>query len=361
MFDDFDIVAKMFAAAQRIGACSRWLVAAGLPLVFASGCPQIASDFTKGDAPFDTEGSGGSSESLGGAGGTTPNLNLDTAAASGGSEANSSTSQSATDAGTGGSGGSSDGETSTSTNTATTAKATSSTATTSSATSSETTISNTTTSSTTTSGSTTGGDSCTDEICDGLDNDCSGEADDGQVCGWEAGCEGFEIDGHGYMFCARPTSVGEAESECSTQGMNLVQIDSEAENEKLVAAADQRWNSEGGSGGNFGGGNSNGNWGSWGGPGQEQQQPAFWTGGSDADSANDWIWTGSGTPFWEGASNGEPVADAYTNWGAGRPNDSNDSPEDCAAVYFREGDDGEVGTWNDLPCADPYPFICESP
>lgn len=150
----------------------------------------------------------------------------------------------------------------------------------------------------------------------------------------------------------------EARSRCSDQGMGLVQIDSDEENEELVLEADARWNSDGGTGGNSDGG-------SWGGTrtggSGEAQQPAFWTGGSDKGSEGHWTWEGSGDAFWEGDGDGEPVGDAYANWGAGRPNEANDTPENCAAVYFREGEDGEIGTWNDLECGDGYPFICESP
>lgn len=341
-------------------ARSLWLLAAGLPLVFVSGCPQLASDdFTK--APFDSEDSGASggsdAEGAGGAGGTTPSLAF-TVTSAGGSETAASTSQGGTDPGTGGSESTADAATSTTSET-TTSESTTSDATTSETTTSETTTSETTTSDTTTDGGTTGGDTCIEEteICDGLDNDCDDEVDE-EVCGRDSGCEGFAIGGHGYMFCGRPLSVDEALVECSSQGMNLVQINSAAENEALVAAADAHWNSEGGTGGTNDGG---GTWGGTrsGGPGQEQQ-PAFWTGGSDENSES-WIWTGSGTAFWEGGSDGMAIGDAYSNWGPGRPNEANDTPEDCAAVYFRQGEDGEIGTWNDLECGDGYPFICESP
>ncbi|HEY6726408.1 MAG TPA: C-type lectin domain-containing protein [Polyangiaceae bacterium] len=326
---------------------SLWLLAAGLPLLFASGCPQLATDdFTK--AAFDSGGSGGSGDGgTGGGGGTTPTIEITTAASSGGSETAASTSQGGTDPGSGGSEASTDADSSTST---TTSDATS-----------DATTSDATTTSNTSSGATSGGDTCTEEteICDGLDNDCDGDVDPDDVCGWDAGCEGFAIDGRGYMFCGRPLGVDEATTRCADQGMTLVQIDSKEENQALVADADERWNSEGGSGGNSDGGN----WGGTrsGGPGEEQQQPAFWTGGSDDDSEETWIWVGSGTAFWKGGVDGMSVGEAYTNWGIGRPNEANDTPENCAAVYFRMGADGPIGTWNDLECADGYPFICESP
>jgi hypothetical protein len=90
------------------------------------------------------------------------------------------------------------------------------------------------------------------------------------------------------------------------------------------------------------------------------QRRAVWTGATDQAVEGDWHWP-AGSPFWSGASNGTLVDGAYGNWGPGRPNNSNltTGGEDCAVVYVAAGEDGDLGSWNDLPCEDPYAFICE--
>lgn len=335
----------MSSASPQRRVRSPWLLAAGLPLVFVAGCPQLASDdFSK--TAFDSGGSdGGGAKATSGGGGTTPILALTSAASSGGSEATQGTSPSGTDTGSGG------GEADTDTSTENTS---------SEAVTSDVTTNDASTSDATTGGATTGIDPCVEqiEICDGFDNDCDDDIDE-DVCGWDAGCAGFAIGDRGYMFCARPLGADAAQTRCGEQGMSLVQIDSKTENDALVREADARWNSGGDSGGNTG----SGSWGGTrsGGPGDQQQQPAFWTGGSDETTEGDWRWRGSGTAFWKGDAEGMRVGDAYSNWGDGRPNEANAALENCAAVYFRAGEDGKIGTWNDLECGDGYPFICESP
>jgi hypothetical protein len=46
------------------------------------------------------------------------------------------------------------------------------------------------------------------------------------------------------------------------------------------------------------------------------------------------------------------IPSGYVNWASGEPNDSGD--EDCAEIY---GDDN--GRWNDIPCGDSHPGLCE--
>ncbi len=72
-----------------------------------------------------------------------------------------------------------------------------------------------------------------------------------------------------------------------------------------------------------------------------------WMGASDEAVEGEWRWvTGpeglvpGGTQFWQGASDGNPVDDEYSNWGGGEPNNAGE--EDHAHFII------ETGMWNDL-------------
>lgn len=349
------------------------LVAAAVPLALASGCPQLASDdFTKADEPFDADSNGAGGGDDGSANSTSLDLSSGTHASSDSNDTSSSTSQDGTDAG------SSDDTSASSDTSANTGGSTSTSDTggTGGSTTSDTSSGGTggSTSDTGTGGiGGTGGTGGTDgettssgcveavEVCDGLDNDCDGDVDDESACDTNFGCLGFPFEDHGYMYCPRPASQAEAAAQCEDQGMTLVQIDSESENDEMVAQASSGWS--GGTDGTGGSGSGT----TWGGgtrttTGGEQEQEVFWTGGSDAAVEGEWIWSGSETLFWEGDADGDAVDGAYTNWGEGRPNEANDEgDEDCVAVYLADGPDGDMGTWNDLLCEYSYPFICESP
>ena len=62
-------------------------------------------------------------------------------------------------------------------------------------------------------------------------------------------------------------------------------------------------------------------------------------GASDSATEATWEWV-DGTAW------------GYTNWSAGEPDDSGGA-EDCASKTAG-------GEWNDRPCADLRPFVCES-
>ena len=42
---------------------------------------------------------------------------------------------------------------------------------------------------------------------------------------------------------------------------------------------------------------------------------------------------------------------SYTNWSSGQPNNSGN--EDCGTIL-------SSGAWNDAPCTNTYPFVCET-
>lgn len=184
-----------------------------------------------------------------------------------------------------------------------------------------------------------GGNSCeaTEEICDGLDNDCDGDADEGADC--PRGCSGASREGRGYMFCLETESAFEdAHATCARADMHLAWIESESENAVIVSLA------------------------------KDMQTGAsrIWIGATDRENEGDWRWLDSDgvgqAAFWSGGlpeEGGEPVDGQYVNWGEDRPNDDNqDTAEDCLN-FTLERDELTEGTWNDDACNASWPFVCE--
>ncbi len=142
-----------------------------------------------------------------------------------------------------------------------------------------------------------------EEICgDGVDQDCSGAADDGHC----RGCLVRSRGGHDYQFCASPLSYAEAEAHCATQGQSLVRIDSAAESVWLART------------------------------GRAIRGGAWWIGFQDREEEGTFVWPDGPGDF--------------TNWNGNEPNDS--GGEDCTELRNN-------GRWNDLACAQERPFICE--
>ncbi len=143
--------------------------------------------------------------------------------------------------------------------------------------------------------------------CDTLDNDCSGDIDDGGLCPCDIEYYGTQP----YMMCSTTLEWAAARTQCLTYGYDLVAIGSSAENSWLnTEALGRGWTST----------------------------YTFWTGFNDVAVEGSFVW-----------SNGEAVA--YTNWNSGEPNNS--GGEDCAHTY-------SSGRWNDIPCTGyPARYICE--
>jgi cysteine-rich repeat protein len=187
------------------------------------------------------------------------------------------------------------------------------------------------------------------EACDGVDNDCSGTADDN---GASCPCPIYFYSGHTYLFCNELLTWTDAQARCASVGYNLVTVDSDAENNAVL----QVWNvQECGescrdSGDGYcddGGPNSSysicdlgsdcSDCGSYGSRGLRA-----WIGFNDRGTEGSWAWPGAGT--------------GYTNWNGGEPNDAG-AGEDCGEVYLGGRDSGR---WNDVECSATKLVTCES-
>lgn len=143
------------------------------------------------------------------------------------------------------------------------------------------------------------------EICaDGIDQSCSGMADDGYHC---PDCVPVYRGPHRYLFCPIPRPFDDAEPHCADDGAGLVIIDDAGENQWVLDQANL-----------FG-----------------MSKP--WIGLTDLDQEGVWVWADGSTPD-------------YLNWNGGEPNNAGN--EDCVQLY-------PSGAWNDIKCATPYAVICE--
>lgn len=142
-----------------------------------------------------------------------------------------------------------------------------------------------------------------EEICDGVDNNCSGFADDVPECA----CPAKEIDGVAFYFCSHVIDWRDAEDFCEAQGHRLAHFDSQAQNDAVAAHAgtilDRRWA----------------------------------IGLQDRVKEGDYRWTDGSAP-------------SFSSWADGEPSNRLDW-FDC--VFMRK-----TGTWSEHNCVQNGPFIC---
>lgn len=146
-----------------------------------------------------------------------------------------------------------------------------------------------------------------EEVCDGLDNDCNGRIDESGDCP----CAEYSNNGKDYLFCPYEERWTDARNNCQAQGLNLVTIFDQAENDFLEATFTAIGSTQ-----------------------------VWWIGFNDRGGGNE------GNFSWQSGANS-----TYTNWHSGEPNNSNN--EDCAEINrWRDG------TWNDAGCNNEFPYIC---
>ncbi|MCB9546462.1 MAG: CotH kinase family protein [Myxococcales bacterium] len=147
------------------------------------------------------------------------------------------------------------------------------------------------------------------DVCgDGVDQDCSGVADDAVGC---PDCVERVRDGRRYLLCLTPRPYAEALAQCQAFDGVAVELEGPAEAawlDGVMAAAGA---------------------------------PAYWLGLSDAFAPGEFLW------FWDGQ------APAAPRWAAGEPARSPDGR--CVRA------DAEAGTWSAVACERALPVACEAP
>ena len=104
----------------------------------------------------------------------------------------------------------------------------------------------------------------------------------------------------------------------------------------------------------------------------------MWIGATDKKTEGTWLWNGkneaTGINFWRGegangANNGKPILNAYTNWGGTSKKKANEPDnfglvQNCAGIALcgwpaKTSNLGIAGEWNDLLCASKLYYIIE--
>ncbi|MCB9548574.1 MAG: CotH kinase family protein [Myxococcales bacterium] len=147
------------------------------------------------------------------------------------------------------------------------------------------------------------------DVCgDGIDQDCSGFADDAPDC---PDCVERPAEGGGtWLICPRGRSFEQAEALCAEQGATLVRIDDARANRALHAAA------------------------------VAVRPVEYWIGLDDRAREGDFRWADGTRP-------------AFTAWAEGEPNNAGE--EDCAHFW------PDRPQWNDAPCEAGLGALCVRP
>ena len=144
-------------------------------------------------------------------------------------------------------------------------------------------------------------------------------------CASTSDCPCFSYGGHAYRFCRAPQPRSAAEANCASQGMRLVRVDNEAENQWVYATK------------------------------VAQNFMTTWIGANDIVTEGDWRWPDN-VQFWTGkagAAGAGPVGNLYNAWEVSRSEPNQNGDEDCAAYWYTDAG------WADLTCTDAYSYVCE--
>ncbi len=147
------------------------------------------------------------------------------------------------------------------------------------------------------------------EICgDGIDQDCTGRADDAFEC---PDCVERFHGTHRYLICPTPRNWEQASTHCAESGSGPLHVDSGDENAWLWgqarALAAQNW----------------------------------WLGLTDLAQEGRFEWA-------------DGVAPTFTAWAGGEPNNAGNN-EDCGHFW------SDRAQWNDIPCTQSMGVLCEDP
>ncbi len=190
-------------------------------------------------------------------------------------------------------------------------------------------------------GSQTSGSDCVpeEEVCDGLDNDCDEQIDQGETC--PSDCQGARFGEHTYIFCVRPRGTQGNRPErswewamqyCENNGQVLPSIESADENAFIYETLDAM-----------------------------DEQGDVWIAATDQGQEDHWVWVSTGgedtwVPFYN-ARTGSPIDGAFTDWGDEQPDDARS--EDCGAI---EDSGGSDRAWADFDCDTELSLVvCEDP
>ena len=145
----------------------------------------------------------------------------------------------------------------------------------------------------------------TQEVCNGLDDDCDGTVD--EVC---PGCTVDTYGGHSYLFCQNGLYPDEAAQVCANNGMVLTRVNSAAENAWILGHTTE-WYCSG-----------------------------IWIGFREFYNTEEFYWY----------PDGENLQNGYTNWAPNHP--ANWGP----SGIMQYG----TGLWYEVPWNDQRPYVCES-
>lgn len=176
------------------------------------------------------------------------------------------------------------------------------------------------------------------ERCDGLDNDCDGEIDDGTAC--LGSCSAEQHDGHAYVLCVSTADdlvvADDAAMRCAQMSkgpaftLELAWIESSDENDFL-----RQWIADTAPSGGV-----------------------VWMGANDQVKEGVWVWghRPDAEQFYEVTdTTSGPYMDRFNDFGEGQPGTSRNLDEDCGAF-----DDRVDWHWSDRECSEAMVgYVCE--